>query len=54
MGRNHPLIGNPGEAQLQKDLTGQMLNYKERMDRVEGKDEKSDLTIQYLESGESA
>ena len=40
MGRNHPLIGNPGEAQLQKDLTGQMLNYKERMDRVEGKDEK--------------
>ena len=40
MGRNHPLIGNPGEAQLQKDLTGQMLNHKERMDRVEGKDEK--------------
>ncbi len=40
MGRNHPLIGNPGEGQLQKDLTGQMLDHKERMDRVEGKNEK--------------
>ncbi|MEE2925346.1 MAG: flagellar motor protein MotB [bacterium] len=40
MGRNNPLIGNPGEAQLQKDLTGQMLDHNERMDRVEGKNEK--------------
>tara|TARA_B100000674_G_C37960808_1_gene971916 strand:+ start:272 stop:1585 length:1314 start_codon:yes stop_codon:yes gene_type:complete len=40
MGRNHPLIGNPGEGQIQKDLTGQMLDHKERMDRVEGKHDK--------------
>lgn len=40
MGRNQPLIGNPGEGQIQKDLTGHELTHQERMDRVEGRMDK--------------
>jgi len=39
-GRNKPLMGNPGDNEIQEGLTGQGLNFQERMDRVEGKKEK--------------
>lgn len=39
-GRNFPMIGNPGENQLQLGQTGQNLMHKERMDRIEGKKDK--------------
>ena len=39
-GRNNPLMENPGDNEIQEGLTGQGLDFKERMDRVEGKREK--------------
>ena len=39
-GRNNPLMGNPGDNEIQEGLTGQGLDSQERMDRVEGKRER--------------
>jgi flagellar motor protein MotB len=39
-GRNKPLMGNPGDNEIQEGLTGQGLSFQHRMDRVEGKKEK--------------
>ena len=45
-GRNKPLIGNPGDNELQEGLTGQGLRHQQRMDRVEGKKEKKRFNFQ--------
>jgi flagellar motor protein MotB len=45
-GRNKPLIGNPGDNELQEGLTGQGLRHQQRMDRVEGKKEKKRFDFQ--------